>query len=95
MVNFEMKKYNVATSCKGDLALLHCGIIVPEFITTCRPMKSFTALDILIPVFQYIPEVFFIVDLLHIHLSKGRVHPIPISLSFGMHYFLTSVIELK
>ena len=86
------EKYNLATSFHGDLDSLYCGIIVPEFIATCKPMKNLTALD---AISQYTPEVFPIFDLLRIYLNKGKAHPIPASLSFGMHCILTSVIELQ
>jgi hypothetical protein len=78
---------NPARRIRGDLDEPFAGIIMPELIELCK-----------VAPFRYLPEkaqLVTVLDLLHEHVRGDRTRAVPISLTFGLHAILTSILFLQ
>eukprot|EP00979_Chaetoceros_neogracilis_P000401 scaffold105_cov228-Chaetoceros_neogracile.AAC.2 len=98
---------NTASSIQGDLDELFCGSILPELLEWCktrnlphqrRRANGYAAIShssMLDAISPHTPQTLPILDMLRKHMKKNKDGPVPISLAFGMHCILTSIIEMQ
>ena len=98
---------NTASSIQGDLDELFCGSILPELLEWCktrnpppqrRPANGYIAVShgfMLDTISPHTQQTLPILHMLRKHMKENKDGPVPISLAFGMHCILTSIIEMQ